>query len=168
MVHRAATGDYRDLVQAAVEVRSAMQELLSFGLLFSVTCAEDVSRIDPQQIPAATAGTFYGDDRVRDQLAVCSIWPHAPTPPGSGALPPAAVPALLIAGERDPVTPPADAAEVAKRFPQGRLIVIPGGAHSADAACEQRLIDEFIDRGTAQGLDASCAQKAAPFHFDTR
>src|SRR5207244_1280979 len=77
-VHLAAQGDYRELARTAVAVRTQLQQLLALGLLFSVSCAEDLSLIDPQAIPAATAGTFYGDDRVRDQLAVCGVWPHAP------------------------------------------------------------------------------------------
>jgi pimeloyl-ACP methyl ester carboxylesterase len=169
VIHQAAGGDYSRLADAAVELRAALQEDLAFGLMFSVTCSEDVSRIDPREVPAATAGTFYGDERVRDQLAACAVWPHAPKPPGSGALPPSPVPALLLSGERDPVTPAADAALVAGNFPHGLLVVIPSGAHSAaDSPCVQHLIGDFLERGTAQGLDTSCVRKVAPIHFDTR
>ena len=169
VIHQAAGGDYSRLAGAAVGLRAALQDDLAFGLMFSVTCSEDLSRIDPREIPAATAGTFYGDERVRDQLAACAVWPHAPKPPGSGALPPSPVPALLLSGERDPVTPATDAALVAKNFPHGLLVVIPSGAHSAaDSPCVQHLIGDFLDRGTVQGLDTSCVRQVAPIHFDTR
>ncbi len=167
-VHRAAGGDLRHLALAAVEVRMALQQELALGLLFSVTCAEDLSRIDPATIPQLTAGTFYGDDRVREQLAVCAVWPHAPKPAGPATLPSSTVPALLIAGERDPVTPPTDAAAVAANFTRGQLVIIPSGAHASDSTCTQRLIADFIARGTAQGLNTACAQHPAPLHFDTR
>ena len=108
---------------------------LRSGYLFSVSCAEDLPRIDPREIPAATRGTFYGDDRVRDQLAVCGVWPHAPLPPGWGSLVHSDVPVLLFSGERDPVTPPADAALVAKGFPHGLLVKIPHGTHAGAGSC---------------------------------
>lgn len=167
-IHVAAGGDYRELALAAVELRSVLQQELALGLLFSVSCAEDLSRIDPLEIPRATGGTFYGDDRVREQLAVCAIWPHAPRPPGPGTLPPSPVPALLFSGERDPVTPPADAAEVAKGFANGLWLMIPNGTHDWGSDCEQRLIGDFVERGTVHGLDASCARQPQRQRFVTR
>jgi pimeloyl-ACP methyl ester carboxylesterase len=167
-VHLAAEGDYRELARTAVRLRTVLQQYLALGVLFSVTCAEDVSRIDPAQIPAATRGTFYGDDRVRDQLAACGIWPHAPLPPGSGSLVRSEVPVLLFSGERDPVTPPEDAAMVAKGFPNGLLVQVPAGTHAGGGNCQERLIADFIERGSAQGLDLSCIKAAQRLPFVTR
>ena len=167
-VHLAAQGDYSDWTQAAVGVRYRLQQGLAFGLLFSVTCAENLPLIDPKEIPAATQGTFYGDDRVRDQLAACGVWPHAPLPPGSGDLVRSDLPVLLFSGERDPVTPPADAALVAQGFPNGLLVKIPHGTHSGAGSCKERLIAEFVDRGTAQGLDTSCVKAASRVPFATK
>ena len=167
-VHLAAQGDYRELARTAVGVRTQLQQFLALGLLFSVSCAEDLSLIDPKEIPAATSGTFYGDDRVRDQLAVCGMWPHAPLPPGWGALVHSDVPVLLFSGERDPVTPPADAALVAKGFPHGLLVKIPRGTHAGAGSCQERLIADFIERGTVEGLDLSCIKAAPPVPFVTR
>ncbi|HZF11874.1 MAG TPA: alpha/beta fold hydrolase [Thermoanaerobaculia bacterium] len=167
-IHLAAEGDYRALARGAVQLRAQIQRGLALGLLFSVTCAEDLPRIDPKEIPAATRGTFYGDDRVRDQLAVCAIWPHAPLPPGGGDLVHSDVPALLLSGERDPVTPPADAAQVAKGFPHGLWVQIPHGAHSGAGDCEGRIVAEFVERGAAEGLDVTCLKTAQPVPFVTR
>jgi pimeloyl-ACP methyl ester carboxylesterase len=167
-VHLAAQGDYRQLATPAVELRVILQQELALGLLFSVTCAEDLPRIDPREIPAVTRGTFYGDDRVRDQLAVCAIWPHAPLPPGSGDLVHSDVPALLLSGERDPVTPPADAALVAKGFTHGLWVQIPHGTHSGSGDCEDRVVADFVKLGSAEGLDVSCMKTAQPVPFLTR
>ncbi len=167
-VHQAAQGDYRSLAGMTVALRAGLEEELSLGLLFSVTCAEDLPRIDPREIPAATRGSFYGDDRVREQLAVCAIWPHAPLPPGSGDLVHSDVPALLLSGERDPVTPPADAALVAKGFPHGLLVQIPHGTHNGEGDCQERVIADFVERGSVEGLDVSCLKTARPVPFVTR
>lgn len=166
-VHLAAQGDYREIARTAVQVRVQLQQYLALGLLFSVSCAEDLSLLDPNAIPGATRGTFYGDDRVREQLAVCGVWPHAPLPPGWGQLVHSDVPALLFSGERDPVTPPADAALVAQGFPRGLLVRIPHGTHAGAGSCEERLIADFIERGSVQGLDLSCIKAAPPVPFVT-
>jgi pimeloyl-ACP methyl ester carboxylesterase len=166
-IHLAAQGDYRELARIAVELRFRLQQGLALGDLFSVSCAEDLPLIDPRQIPAATRGTFYGDDRVREQLAVCGVWPHAHLPGGSGGPVHSNVPVLLFSGERDPVTPPADAALVAKGFPHGLLAMIPHGTHAGAGKCEERLIADFIERGSTQGLDLSCIKAAPPEPFVT-
>jgi pimeloyl-ACP methyl ester carboxylesterase len=168
LVHQAAQGNYQPLANGAVQIRAGLQKELALGLLFSVTCAEDLPRIDPKTIPALTKGTFYGEDRVREQLAVCGIWPHAPLPPGSGDLTHSDVPTLLLSGERDPVTPPADAAEVAKGFPHGLWVLIPHGTHNGGGDCEDRVIGDFVERGSVQGLDVSCLKAAQPTPFVTK
>jgi pimeloyl-ACP methyl ester carboxylesterase len=167
-VHLATQGDYRQLATPAVQLRVILQQELALGLLFSVTCAEDLPRIDSREIPAVTRGTFYGDDRVREQLAVCAIWPHAPLPPGSGDLVHSDVPALLLSGERDPVTPPADAALVAKGFTHGLWIQVPHGTHNGAGDCEDRVVADFVKRGSAEGLDVSCMKEAQAVPFLTR
>jgi pimeloyl-ACP methyl ester carboxylesterase len=167
-VHLADQGDYRILARTAVLLRANLQRGLAWGDLFSVSCAEDLTFIDPKEIPAATRGTFYGDDRVREQLAACGVWPHAKRPAGWGQLIHSDIPVLLLSGERDPVTPPADAALVAKGFPHGLLVQIPHGTHGGEGACESRLIADFVEHGTVQGLDLSCIQagKTVPFVTD--
>lgn len=166
-VHLAAQGNYRQLATPAVEIRAVLQQEIALGLLFSVTCAEDLPRIDPREIPAVTRGTFYGDERVRDQLAVCAVWPHAPLPPGSGDLVHSDVPTLLLSGERDPVTPPADAAQVAKGFPHGLWVLIPHGTHNGSGNCEERVVADFVKRGSADGLDVACMKTAQAVPFLT-
>jgi pimeloyl-ACP methyl ester carboxylesterase len=168
LVHQAAQGDYRQLADAAVQTRAGLQKELALGLLFSVTCAEDLSRIDPKKIPAATRETFYGEDRVREQLAVCAIWPHAPLPKGSGDLVHSNVPALLLSGERDPVTPPADAVLVAKGFAHGLLVQIPHGTHNGEGDCQERVVADFVERGSVAGLDVTCMKTARPVPFVTK
>ena len=167
-VHLAIQGDFRALAGITVQLRATLQKELALGLFFSMTCAEDLTRIDPKMIPAVTHGTFYGDERVREQLAVCAIWPHAPRPAGAGKLPHSDVPALLLSGERDPVTPPAGAALVAKGFSHGLWVQIPHGAHNGDNDCENKVMAEFVERGSAQGLDVACLKAAQSVPFVTK
>ena len=74
-------------------------------------------------------------------------------------------PVLLLSGERDPVTPPADARLVAQGFPNGRLILIPHGAHANEGGCVAGLITRFVEHGAARDLDPSCLKAAPPLPF---
>ncbi|MNL89717.1 3-oxoadipate enol-lactonase 2 [compost metagenome] len=42
------------------------------------------------------------------------------------------MPTLVIVGEQDPTTPPAEAEAMAKAIPGARLVVIPGAGHLAN------------------------------------
>ncbi|MGH8258493.1 MAG: alpha/beta hydrolase, partial [Steroidobacteraceae bacterium] len=77
-------------------------------------------------------------------------------------------PLMLLSGTDDPVTPPANAREVARGFPDHVLIDVDGMGHGQLAVpCVDRLMARFIERGTATGLDVSCVQRAKPFPFFT-
>ena len=53
--------------------------------------------------------------------------------------------------------------------PNSRTVVFPTAGHGQlGFSCTQTLIAEFVVRGTAAGLDTSCAQTAAIQPFDTR
>ena len=67
------------------------------------------------------------------------------------------VPALLLSGELDPVTPPRYAAQVLKGLPNGRALVARGQGHGTlTAGCMPRLLGQFIDKTDAKALDAGC------------
>jgi pimeloyl-ACP methyl ester carboxylesterase len=65
------------------------------------------------------------------------------------ALPRVTVPALVIVGEHDRVTPPAAAVELAGALPRGELTIVPGAGHIAMLERPEELnraIDRFADR----------------------
>ena len=69
------------------------------------------------------------------------------------------VPALLLAGDADPLDPPANLRGWHRVFPDGRLIVVPGAGHGTiEYACVQKLIARFVDRGSPAGLNPECAR----------
>jgi pimeloyl-ACP methyl ester carboxylesterase len=76
------------------------------------------------------------------------------------------VPALLLSGEADPVTPPELAARAAQGYADVRHVVVRGQGHGQiGVACAARLVAGFLDARTAQGLDATCLDAAAPAPF---
>lgn len=166
-IHQAFGGDLRPLVEAAVGRSIGLQEILYEGLWLSVTCAEDIPRIDPSLIEKETKGTFLGDFRVRVQQKACELWPRGQVSPTFWDLPKSKVPTLLISGERDPVTPPSFGERVAQGLENGLHLVVPHGGHGADSECVNGITVSFLDKGSAQGLDTSCLAKSPVARFAT-
>ena len=78
--------------------------------------------------------------------ATCATWPHDDLGDAFRAPVHSAVPALFISGTLDPRTPPATAEEVARGFPNGRHLVIEGGAHDDDLLISSPRIGEVMLR----------------------
>lgn len=139
------------------------------ALYLSITCAEDLPFV------AADAAerddpTFLGGYRVRQQRAACAEWPRGAVP-ASHRLPVASgVPALLISGVLDPVTPPSQAGEVARTLSNSLHVRVPSGGHSLHGLrgleCVDRLKEAFINQGRVGGLDVSCIARIRRPAFD--
>ena len=77
------------------------------------------------------------------------------------------VPVLLLSGEHDPVTPPSMAADVASHLSNGVHLVLPETGHSnLTPGCTDRVVQEFIDNGSMDGLDTSCISDIRRPPFD--
>lgn len=159
MVHQAATGDFKPLAQASVNARINAIDLLTMGLFFSVTCAEDIPLIDPAQVPARTANTFLGDYRVKQQTAACGVWPRAKIERGHWKAVHTDLPVLVINGERDPVTPPDFGTRVTQAMTHATRIVVPWGTHGGNDPCTDKIQEDFIEKGSGEGLDLSCVSR---------
>jgi hypothetical protein len=102
-------------------------------------------------LPAGTLGPFGSWASRFGNADFCLGWP---TPSGGGTLgagPLPNVPLLAVSGGFDMRTPTAGAAAVVSRFPQGRLLVVPGVGHSvvtADpSACAALAVRSWIQGG---------------------
>ena len=76
------------------------------------------------------------------------------------------VPALILSGDADPVTPPGWGDAVAAHLANARHVAVPATVHGVAAtACGQRLIRDFLERGTAVDIDTDCitAVRRPPF-----
>lgn len=158
LVMRAHAGDYTAFAQKGLETGRALRGMVCFGMLMCVTGSEDLPRIDPGEIEGLTRDTFLGDSRVRMQLAVGAIWPRGIVPEDYGDPVGVEVPTLLLSGTHDPVTPPHWGAEVARHLPRSLHLVFPG-AHGVGGKCVASLEQDFLERGTVEGLDTSCLSR---------
>jgi pimeloyl-ACP methyl ester carboxylesterase len=165
LVHRAAEGDPAPLVQIAINAEIDIDRILSMGLLLSVSCAETIPYIDDATLARETANTFLGDVRVKQQRAACREWVRGPVPKDVHELVRSTVPALLLSGARDAVTPPSFGERVARQLPNSLHLVFPESSHGNFGSCALKVIADFIDRGSVEGLDTSCIAQQKPPQF---
>jgi pimeloyl-ACP methyl ester carboxylesterase len=165
LFHQAAAGDWKPLGQTVVTMQAGLEGILTRGLFFSVTCSQDIPFIKAAEVSERTAGSFLGDYRVRRQTAACALWPHARIDPAEREAIHSDVPVLLINGERDSVTPPDFGRRAARFLTHSLHLVEPYAGHEESPPCVEAIANDFVRRGTVQGLDTSCVSqlKLAPF-----
>jgi pimeloyl-ACP methyl ester carboxylesterase len=160
LIHLAAGGNFTPLAESALFYRQRLVATGSNGMYLSVTCAEDLPWIKPAEGERNAADTFLGDYRLRQQRAACALWPRAAIPKDYAQPTRSDVPALILTGQWDPVTPPVYGETAARHLPNSLHAVVPHGGHAFGGLegtdCVQNLITEFVNRGTVKGLDTSC------------
>jgi len=162
LLHRAAEGNFEPLANQALFYRRVLVGTGSNGMYLSITCAEDLPGIKPGEGERLGANTFLGDYRLRQQREACALWPRAQVERNYTAPVRVDVPVLILTGEWDPVTPPANGDRIAKNLPNSLHIVVPHGAHGLGGLegidCVLGLTTGFVEQGTTRGLDTSCVK----------
>lgn len=177
-VHAALGGQPRALlrlVQLDRESSILPAEELTMGLLAATVCDDGPFPWAPETpvtqrralydaavaaLPSGSTGPFGKWAAAIGPAAFCLLWPAQPPRPGPGAGPLPNVPVLVLAGERDLRTPAADAAHVAARFPQGRLLTVPGVGHSVLGADFSGCADAAVKAWLAGAVPPSRCSRA--------
>ena len=159
LIEQAHDGDFQGLLALATLNETAADQM-SRGMFFSVICTEDLPWIDEQERQERASGTFLGESIAETWGKVCAHWPQGVVADDYHEPVRSDVPALVLSGEFDPVTPPRWGEEVSRDLTNSRHIVVPGVGHGTSAlGCVPDLIAQFIREGTADGLDAECVEK---------
>src|SRR6185436_914005 len=162
MLHTAAQGNYGPLAEAALNFRRNLVATGSNGLYLSITCAEDLPWIKSGEGERLAANTFLGDYRLRQQREACALWPRAKIPAGYSQPVKGSAPVLILTGQWDPVTPPANADNVARYLRNSLHLVVPHGAHGLGglngSECIDKLNTQFDEDGTTRNLNAECVK----------
>jgi pimeloyl-ACP methyl ester carboxylesterase len=158
---QARDGDLAPIAAQGILAVTDIQAGMSRPLQLSVLCSEDVPFFtDPA--PGAPS-TFLGNGAREAFRTLCEEWPRAPLDPSFHESPRIEVPALLLSGDADPVTPPRWADLAAASLPASRRITVPGQGHGVLVrGCLPRVVAEFVDRGSPDGIDVSCADRMTP------
>jgi pimeloyl-ACP methyl ester carboxylesterase len=132
-----------------------------------VICSEDVPFFAAAEVDrTAISRTYQGVDQLDALLEICKLWPHGPVDADLHSPLHSDIPTLLLSGEADPVTPPADAERAARGLTRHRHLILNGEGHGQVATgCVPKLMAEFLDAAAPEKLDASCLERhvSAPF-----
>ncbi len=157
LIHEAGAGRYENLMALAQMLTGDMQDSMAMGMQLSVVCSEDSEGMVAN---GTDEGTVLGKQMAESLAAMCRAWPKGNAPADFHQPLATPVPALVLAGEFDPVTPPRYGEEVVKHLPNGRLFVLRGQGHAVvGAGCMPKLFAQFVEKADAKPLDGACLQK---------
>jgi len=142
------------------------------GMYWSIQCGEEVAFETEEsaaqaaaELPPQLAGAFAAAPILR----VCEAWGVGPADPIENEPVESDVPALVFAGEYDPITPPEWARLAAETLPNSYLYEFEGVGHGVvrSDGCALLIALQFLDDPTAAPND-SCIAEREPLRFDTR
>ncbi|MDH5822598.1 alpha/beta hydrolase [Luteimonas sp. RD2P54] len=155
VIDEAANGRYAPLMALTQLMGEQVGGQINRGMQWSVLCAEDADRYrGADRDPGAT---LLGPEVAEMFFAPCAVWPRGERSEGFTEPLRSELPALLLSGELDPVTPPAYAERVLETLPNARHLVLRGQGHGTLAlGCMPKLLAQFVESTDAAALDATC------------
>lgn len=159
LIHDANQGHYENLAALGRMMRGELKDAMAMGMQMSVVCSEDADSMIARK---EDADTLLGNGMTEAMAAMCKAWPRGAVPADFHKPLATDVPALVLEGEFDPVTPPRYGEEVVKSLKNGRLLVLRGQGHNViGAGCMPKLFAQFLQDADAKKLDAKCLDTLA-------
>jgi pimeloyl-ACP methyl ester carboxylesterase len=162
-----ASGDYGPLAGQFLLIDRVYGDAVAEGMNDTVVCSEDVPfyHVDSAE-RAELARTFLGTSQLDGLQAICKVWPHGPVDTDFHQPLHADVPALLLSGSNDPITPPRYAAQASRGFAHSLSLVVPGFGHGQlTDPCMAGVMARFVGQASVSGLDTACTRHLAPMPF---
>ena len=126
---------------------------LTMNVYVSVQCHEEVAFADPAAVQQATAAHPALAEPLAGQLIdstagfrTCQVWDAGSAPPEEDQPVSSDVPALVLSGGFDPITPTAGAREVARTLSRSTFVELPSLGHgvSLEPGCPQDIARAFL------------------------
>lgn len=140
----------------------------AWGLMLAVNCQQDlpVAGTTKSDADIAAMEKLDGFARSTSQRAICASWGLSPQAPAATDYVRSDVPALVLAGAFDPVTPPAWSRTTAEHLTNSTYVEFPGHGHdvTADNPCVTMLEVAFLDN-PGPNLDVSCLDSSPTASF---
>jgi pimeloyl-ACP methyl ester carboxylesterase len=165
-------GQFAPLASQFMLSAAGYDAVLAYGMHNSVVCAEDVPFFDATAASTEVGSTFLGSAQIDALKALCNDWPRGPIDADFHQKLDSPVPALLLSGTADPVTPAAFGDEAALGFHYALHLKMPDQGHGQLAQpCMDGIMAAFLDaahRSRQPKVDTNCLTKvvADPFFLD--
>lgn len=152
--------------QAQLQI-SQLDESLAGGMYNAVICTEDEPFIDHQIDRTELESTYLGAELLDAMQSHCTSWDAGVIDDDFKSPVVSDIPALLLSGSDDPITPPAYGEQVAEHLSNSIHIVNDDQSHmQATLGCAPKLIAEFINTGSTSELPIDCLDRLrAPAFF---
>lgn len=167
IIYAAYRGDFEVLDQVRGIIVGQMT-ISSQGMAFSVQCREELAfssvedfRKGLEAIPEL-AGFFEYSNVGGFAYRVCEFWDVGKSPISANRPVSSDAPVMVMAGEFDPITPPAWALHATISLPNAQFFLFPRVGHGASglSGCPKDLMVEFVMAPHTK-LDASCLAEMA-------
>jgi pimeloyl-ACP methyl ester carboxylesterase len=168
LIHEAQANDNLVPLAAQAEmIGSMLGESIAYGMHNAVVCTEDLPFVVEGHVDReALRRSYLGEEMLAGLEAMCAVWPRGLLDPDLRSPVVSSVPALVLSGSLDPVTPPTYGTAAAAGFRDNLHVVFEGQGHlQLGLHCAQQLLRRFLEAGTARGLDAACAEEVKPLPF---
>lgn len=140
----------------------------SEGHFYSVECYEEIPFNDAAEAAAVAEGSAsrlipYLMPDTDSAFKICEIWDVGAAPAIETEPVQSDIPTLLLAGDYDPITPPAWAQSAARHLPNSFYFEFPGVGHGVlDTECGQAVIADFLNNPRAKPNPRCLARLGAP------
>lgn len=158
------TGDYAIMESLAAQALVQLDSL-SYGMLLSVQCNEDLPFDDRSNLAANTSAEpgysrFAVDLSAEELFDSCDEWPSGTAPAFEDELVISDIPTLLLGGAFDPITPIEGLDTIAEGLSTSWSVVFPNEGHGiAPTPCGAEIVRAFF-AAPAEEPDASCVAAA--------
>lgn len=169
VIHQAHRGNYDPFLKLAIPPKLDGVDA-SWGLYLCVVFTDDIPFINYAQWDRVSQQTYMGNNLVKLARQFQGIWPTGDAPSDFHDPVSSDIPALLITGHFDTLTPFEGGEELARRFRNSKHVIVPEMSHMPFGLPNEQddflsVLDDFFDRGSVDGLDTSRLNglKAPPY-----
>ena len=169
LIARAHAGDYVPLAAQGISTNESLGKEFATGMHNSVMCAEDAPFV-AANAAELTSNTYFGRDMLDGLSAVCEVWPQGFIDSDFRESFDSDKPVLILSGETDPITPPANGERAANMFSNSKHLIVPFHGHGViGRGCVPFLIRDFIVNANLDEVKPDCIERerAIPFFIDT-
>jgi pimeloyl-ACP methyl ester carboxylesterase len=152
----------QDYAQLSLLYGQGLYLPMSLGMFYSVMCSEDMAYTTPQalaasvhvMVPELQAGMLAS---LQGYYRTCQSWNVKPVSAVQKKPVTSSIPTLIMEGEYDPVTPPANGMLAAQTLSRSFFVLFPGLSHDLQTAnpCPIDIENAFLDHPTEKP-GASC------------